>query len=324
VLAAGAALLADRGGALHTGPRWRLSTSRLALGLLVGGLIVGLGQTLFSSTGLIVSRSRSFFGVLKVSESFRGDPVRDRLVLTHGRTYHGIQLTSQEGRLQPTTYYEEQSGIGRAIRLHPRRAQGLKIGMCGLGVGTVAAYLRPTDQLRIYEIDPSVIALSASPEGVFRYVPEARGPVEVVLGDARVSLEEELVRGGNSYDVLAVDAFSGDAIPVHLLTREALTLYLKHLAPEGVLALHVTNAHLDLVPVVEAVAASLNLSAGLVDTDYDYDDDSVDWDSTWVLVARSAAALAPFGPFDEDEDAPQAPVRPWTDDYSNVVGALRF
>ena len=176
VLAVGAALLADRGSLLRSGPRWRLSLARLALGLLVGGLLVGVRQTLSWSTGVLVARSRSFFGVLKVSESFHGDPVRDRLILTHGRTYHGMQLTSTEGRLQPTTYYDEQSGIGRAIRLHPRRAEGLNIGMCGLGVGTVAAYLRPIDRLRIYEIDPSVIALSASREGIFRYVPEASRP----------------------------------------------------------------------------------------------------------------------------------------------------
>jgi spermidine synthase len=195
--------------------------------------------------------------------------------------------------------------------------------MCGLGAGSVAAYARAGDTFRFYEIDPAVLELSEGPSPVFTYLSGAPGKIEVALGDARVSLERELKRGQlQRFDVLGVDAFSGDAIPVHLITHEALTLYFQHLADDGVLALHISNRHLDLLPVVNAIAQRMHLQHLVVDTEYD-DDDELRWDSTWVLLARDRAALAAYGPGDEKRDAAARRVRPWTDEYSNVVSVLK-
>ena len=144
-----------------------------------------------------------------------------------------------------------------------------------------------------------------------------------MLGDARVSLERELrEKGAGGFDVLAIDAFSGDAIPVHLLTKEAVELYFRHLRPDGVLALHISNRHVDLLPVVKAIATSLGLARTVVDTEYDDQPvDTVTWESTWVLLARTPSVLAPFGPTDEEADVRQ--IRPWTDEYSNLIQLLK-
>ncbi len=267
--------------------------------------------------------TRSFFGVLRIYDEFKDDPPNYRRVLTHGRIVHGLQLLSSESRRQPTSYYEEDSGIGRAIRLNPRRASGLRIGVCGLGTGTIAAYGQRADSLRFYEIDPDVIALSQAAQPEFTYLRDTPAHVDVVLGDARVSLAEELRRGERQrFDVLAIDAFSGDAIPIHLLTKEAVALYFEHLASDGVLALHVSNRHIRLVPVVKAIARALGLAHLVVDTGYDQVPRAAEWESTWVLLARAPATLDPFGPPVNDDDHSVVP--PWTDDYSNIVRALNF
>lgn len=284
-------------------------------------LIFGLLRHAKDANAGVVSVSRSFFGVLRVTEDDVDDPKLHRRLLTHGRIIHGMQFLSSEGSHTPCTYYEPESGVGRAIRLHPRRALGLSLGMCGLGTGTIAAYTRPEDTLRFYEIDPDVVALSRGPAPLFRYLADARGKVDVVMGDARVSLARELAQhGSNGFDVLAVDAFSGDAIPVHLLTREAVQLYLQHLKPDGVLALHISNRHLALFPVVRAIADSLSLKWVLVDTDYD--DDPTAWSSTWVLVGRDAAALAPYQP--SADPGPGPVVAPFTDEFSNIMKLLKL
>jgi hypothetical protein len=194
--------------------------------------------------------------------------------------------------------------------------------MCGLGTGTVAAYTKKGDTLRFYEIDPNVVALSRGPRPLFRYLADARGEVDVTLGDARISLQRELEdKGPHGFDVLAVDAFSGDAIPVHLLTTEAVQLYVKHLKPDGVLALHISNRHIRLFPVVRAICDALGLKWMLVDTTYS-DDDVLPWDSSWVLVARDTATLQAFGQGDKSDE--MQVVRPFTDEYSNIVKILRL
>ncbi len=297
---------------------------RIGLPVAVAALVLGLASHVRTANLDSVFVSRSFFGVLRVSEDDHGDPKRYRRLLTHGRIVHGFQLLSREGPHTPCTYYEPKSGVGRAIRLHPRRAQGLTLGMCGLGTGTIASYTQPGDSLRFYEIDPSVISLSRSEHPWFRYLADARGKVDIVLGDARISLSQELEEGGpRLFDVLAVDAFSGDAIPVHLLTKEAVALYMKHMKPDGVLALHISNRHIKLLPVVKAICDALHLTWIQIDTDYsDEDDEFLSWDSTWVLVARDQATLKPFGPGD-DPGAVQV-VAPWTDEFSNIMKLLKL
>jgi hypothetical protein len=176
--------------------------------------------------------------------------------------------------------------------------------------------------MRFYDINPEVVRLSGPAGELFSYVRDCRGKVEVVLGDARLSLERELARGApQNFDVLAVDAFTSDSIPVHLLTVEALDVYLAHLAPEGILALHISNRNLDLVPVVRSLAESRRLAICLIDTDKA---NETIWGSTWMLLAPDPRALGS----DEIQLAskpfpPHSSIRVWTDDYSNLFQVLK-
>jgi spermidine synthase len=196
----------------------------------------------------------------------------------------------------------------------------LRVGVIGLGTGTIAAYCRPGDAYRFYEINPAVEELCRQ---FFTYLRDAGGDVEVVLGDGRVSIEREVARGGlEPLDVLAIDAFSGDAIPVHLLTEEAFELYWKRLRPDGVLAVHVTNFHLDLSPVVRVLAAELGKRAVLVANS---GDTTAGTDSSdWVLVTGNEGFLAAAAiqkAVTAWEHAEPRPIH-WSDDYSNLLHVI--
>jgi len=237
----------------------------------------------------IIFATRNFFGVLRVTAGDEeGSPARK---LTHGRTLHGLQFQDEEKRRLATTYYGPDSGIGIAINNHPARFRGnrtLRLGMIGLGTGTVAAYGTPGDTIRFYEINPSVQRIS---NDYFSYRKDGIGSgarVDVILGDARVKLEEEAARGeSQQFDILAVDAFSSDSIPVHLLTAECAELYKYHLKPDGLLALHISNRWLDLKAPARGLAHSLGWRAGLVDTDDESSPGSRS--SSWVMVSPSSA-----------------------------------
>jgi SAM-dependent methyltransferase len=258
--------------------------------------------------------ARNFYGGLRVFDSTADDsddPVRR---LMHGTITHGEQYLNPKFQNRPTTYYGPNSGVGRAIRQDQENGP-VRVGVIGLGTGTLAAYGRAGDYFRFYEINPLVLRLART-EFTFLKICKAR--LDVALGDARLSLERE---PPENFDVLAVDAFSSDAIPVHLLTREAFVLYFRHLKPDGVLAVHVSNKHLILAPVVKLGAASLGKDARLVDTE---DEENDVFGSTWVLVTssagffdrplmRTAAVAVPL---------PQK-MRMWTDDYSNLFQILK-
>ena len=267
--------------------------------------------------------ARNFYGVVQVlteKEAGTGTPI---LSLRHGRILHGHQYMDGARRHEPSAYYHPGSGIGLAVLQHPRRrnAEAMHIGVIGLGAGMLAAYGRAGDRLRFYEINPQVIRLAASPDAPFTYVRDTPAGVEVVAGDARLALDAELLRDGpQGFDVLAVDAFSSDSIPVHLLTREAVALYLAHLAPRGVLAIHVSNRYLDLVPIVWRIARHLELATAVIDADGDQDS----WRSTWVLLTRDVATLqAPAIARAAATEVPR-PAPLWRDDYSNLFQALHF
>jgi spermidine synthase len=234
--------------------------------------------------------------------------------LMHGTITHGRQYMAAEKRGWPTTYYGEDSGAGRAIGA--RQAEGpVKIGVIGLGVGTLAAYGRAGDTVRIYEINAEVERLA---RGAFTYLSDTHAKVEVPIGDARLSLERESPQG---FDVLAVDAFSSDSIPVHLLTYEAFGVYLKHMRDGGILAVHISNRYLDLEPVVAEAAAGYQWVARSVENE-DARDKGV-FGSTWILLAQSekvfaAAKLAEAKPLE-----PSRKVRRWTDDYSDLYSILK-
>src|SRR6266508_4348969 len=222
--------------------RLRLLTTRgrpYLAGALLAGALAFVGMLLVSEIQSFlqsaVSVSRNFYGVLTVERLSAGDPNEERLDLRHGRIVHGFQYWSPEKRRLPTSYYTEQSGIGLALEYHPRRAGGpMNVGVVGLGVGTIAAYARPGDTFRFYDINLVVVALSTGPGRLFTYLADCPAKVEIAAGDARLSLERELSSGSAAgFDVLAVDAFTSDAIPVHLLTKEAIEIDLARLARPG-------------------------------------------------------------------------------------------
>ena len=190
----------------------------------------------------------------------------------------------------------------------------------GLGTGTIAAYGHPGDTLRFYDINPAVISLSAGPDALFSYVADSPARTEIATGDARLSLERE--RGAPGFDLLAVDAFTSDAIPVYLLTREAFQIYLDRLArPGGILAIHISNRQLDLEPVVRGLAQSLSLPICVVDRS---DRNETVWATTWVLLSRDPAVLAApeIAAACVQRDASRR-LRLWTDDYSNLFAVIK-
>lgn len=309
--------------ALHRDSASPLFRRRRPLGWLltaIGGVVLALvlwpGASEYLSGGRLITRSRNFYGVLTVYDTGSGDNAQR--LLHHGGITHGVQMLAANLRRHPTAYYGRQSGVGVAIRsLAPGAAH--RIGAIGLGAGTLAAYAEPGDLVRFYEINPMVIELARSH---FSFLPDCRGSVEVVPGDARLSLERQ---ADQRFDVLAVDAFSGDAIPVHLLTAECMDLYLRHLAPAGVLAIHVSNIHLDLQPVVQKLAAHAKLAtARIVSPPLD----SSQFDAEWILLARDPALLqaelilqaitATTPSKTRQRDVPL-----WTDDYSDLIRILQ-
>jgi len=216
----------------------------------------------------ILEAKRNFYGVLKVVRKDSRNGKFNHLIMSHGTTVHGGQYLNEPIRSEPTIYYARKSGIGLAITNHPKRIEGekiLRLGVIGLGVGTLAAYAEKGDNVKFYEINPDVQRLARKH---FSYLSDAQNRgvnLEVLLGDARIVLQQQLAQGQHQgFDVLAIDAFSSDSIPVHLLTKECFELYRHHLAPGGFLAVHVTNSYLNLAPVVLAMAKDNNEQAVLI------------------------------------------------------------
>ena len=253
--------------------------------------------------------SRNFFGVKKVFDQggYR--------TLRHGRIVHGKQNLDPARRSEPTSYYARDTGIGLLLAGYPH-ASPLRVGVVGLGAGTLAAYGQPGDYYRFYEIDPDVTALSRSESPEFTFLRDSRAKVDVILGDARLALERELRRRQpQQFDVLVLDAFSSDSIPVHLLTREAFRIYLGHLrGPDSVLAVHISNRFLDLALVVAGLAADAGLNSAQVKNA----------GADWVLLSRRPAMLRLPGLRDHAHPvALGRPLRLWTDDFSNIFQALK-
>lgn len=265
--------------------------------------------------------SRGFFGVLRVDQDVdEDDELRTRL--RHGRIIHGLQYANPELAHEPTSYYGPGSAVGLAIHTHPRREAGtpLRLGFVGLGTGTLACYGFPGDSVRFYEINPDVVALSSGAQPLFTYLRDAAGSVEIAIGDARVNLEREPDQG---FDVLALDAFSSDAIPAHLLTVEAVRLYLRHLRDaDSVIAVHISNRYLDLDPVVRGLAEALGLAVIRID---DTQNDARVYASDWMLLARDAAAFERVLRLADPIEIPahDGPWPLWTDAYSNLVQVFK-
>ncbi len=254
---------------------------------------------------------RNFYGGLRVTEQGTGTKDEAR-TLVHGTVIHGKQFMQPERRRERITYYGPGSGVGLALKA--LRRSPLRVGVIGLGAGSLAAYAQRGDVFRFYEINPLVETIARTQ---FTYLSDSLGRTEFVLGDGRLSLERER---GQQYDLLVVDAFSGDSIPVHLITRQALELYFRHLKPDGILALHVTNTHLDLPPVVETLRRALGKHAVMVTNDRDRDREV--YAATWALVSSLPIAFPSVR--DAAEELPYRPeLRPWTDDYNNLFQILK-
>jgi len=198
--------------------------------------------------------ARDFHGGLYIDHPNVIEPSSLVKVLWSGNTRHGLQVSTPALRRRPTSYFGEESGIGLALRTLGKR-RNLRVGVVGLGIGTIAAYGRPGDQLRFYEINPRVAQVAADR---FTYLSDTSAQVSIILGDARLSLESEAPQ---EFDLLALDAFTSDAPPVHLLTRQAFEIYLRQLKPDGVIAVNISNRHLDLKPVLAGIAEHFSLTA---------------------------------------------------------------
>jgi SAM-dependent methyltransferase len=287
-----------------------------ALAAAACGYVAGLIVVMQEMTGGYRLAERNFYGQLKVRED--GDPAIDEfacLQLIHGTINHGEQFVREPLRHQPVTYFCPDSGVGRGMRALEGHAR--RIGMLGLGCGTIAAYGRAGDTLRIYEINPLVVDIA---NREFTYLRDTPAKVEIAMGDGRLNLETE---PSQQFDILVMDAFSGDSVPVHLITREAFQTYFRHLKPDGILAVNITNNYLDLEPVMERAAAAVNKVA----YSYFYEgapEDEVCFNSSWALIMDRRTWDAQIALHDNAKLLRQAPkFRTWTDDFSNLFGILR-
>lgn len=266
---------------------------------------------------------RSFFGVLRVASSADGQMRK----MLHGTTLHGAMrvkdaVGQQVREPAPATYYYPGSPMARAVTvartLSGKTGGGLSVGIVGLGTGSLACYARANEDWRFYEIDPLVVKLASDPK-LFTFLSRCRPNADIVLGDARLTLAKE--RPGH-FDYLVIDAFSSDSVPVHLLTKEALQLYLSKISDTGILAMHISNRHLDLEGVTAALAHSLPGVVAALAIDRPKVQ-SLDQATSYVMYfAKSSVALAPFLAMPDVKLAVPSKTRVWTDDYSNVLGAI--
>ena len=313
-------------------PVWLATTS-----VIVGGatLTVVLGKHVQSERNNLIAQDRSFYGVLRVVELDKGVHSAHRRKLIHGSITHGIQMQPPSLRDAKTAYFSSRSGIGMAIILHPNRRRPsypFRIGVVGLGAGTIAGYANDplsgyqansgiNDSIQFYEIDPLVVQFA---NDYFTFLKDAKSrgaEVTVPIGDARIVMERELETGNaNPYDVLAIDAFTGDAIPMHLLTKECYEIYLRHLKPDGILAFHISSLYFDLIPVIKALAAEHGQQILLVRQEAD---NHGSLKNQWALVTNNesfsnhklvVANLSKIGD--------QAGIL-WTDDFGNLLDVIR-
>ncbi len=296
------------------------------VGVVYALLVLTLLYQTHRHTSNALAVSRNFYGVLRVDE--RVDLGGPKLTLTHGRIVHGYQYQDPPKRLWPTAYYGPDSGVGLTLTHHPNRqtghphSTGLRVGIVGLGAGTIAAYGQANDYFRFYEIDPDVLDYS---DEYFTYRSASAARLDVVLGDARIRMEREIADGSpQRLDVLAVDAFSSDAIPIHLITREAAALYWKHLKDDGVLLFHISNRSLDLAPITRALAEDCDCEAVRIHSPKD-EARGVS-KATWVALTSNQAFLTTGAirnaatPWNDDDRPPLL----WTDDYAALWQVLKF
>jgi len=286
--------------------------------LLVTVAVGFTGYHIYKFSGLLtqdaIVLTRNFYGTLRVKDVAPGEPGATR-TLVNGVILHGEQYLSPERRKEATSYYGSTSGVGRMLKLLGASRPELRVGVVGLGAGTIAAYGRKGDVYRYYEINPQVVDIARRN---FSFLGDSGAKVETVLGDARLTMEREVPQ---RYDLLVIDAFSSDSIPVHLITREAMAVYLRHVKPDGVIAFHTTNRFLRLGPVVKRIAQELGLQVTLIDDDANDSDLS---STDWVLVTRSKTLLEQPDIAEYSSDIEGIPgLAVWTDDFNNLFQILK-
>lgn len=256
---------------------------------------------------------RNFYGSLLTVDTNRENPKNNVRQIYHGSVKHGEQFLAPERRREATAYYGASAGVGLAIA--SKSQPGVRVGIIGLGAGTLAVYGRAGDHYTIYEIDPAVVDLA---KREFSFLADSQAHIDIVLGDARLQLEREPAQ---QFDVLAVDAFSGDSIPVHLITAQAMAVYMRHLKPDGILAFHLTNRFLSLPPVVYNIAKAQNLAVALI---HDENDNPALRNTDWVLVSREPAVLQVASIRRATSDIKSIPgLGVWTDDFNNLFTVLK-
>jgi len=312
-----------KGAAPKTNWRQLLTPAVLILGLLVvlqiAYVIYYMSQV---SSEALLSR-RNFYGIVRVWEINKQEPALLAYQMAHGQTAHGFQFEAEQIRSVPTTYFTETSGVGLTLLNHRKRPGPLRVGGLGLGIGVIASYGQEGDTFRFYEVDPVVIDIALGEGGYFSFLQDSPARMEVVEGDARVALEEELLsEGSQQYDVLVVDTFSGGTIPLHLLTKEAFEIYLQHLAEGGIMAINVSNNYFDLPPAVFNLAQEFGLTSMLIEN---RGDGLQSYDSVWVLLAREPGSLLLPEIMIRQSQPPVIPdnFRVWTDNFSNLWQVLK-
>jgi hypothetical protein len=261
-------------------------------------------------TGRMVAAARNFYVFLTVVERAEDDPDEHDRALFHGTIIHGVQFQDAESRRDPVSYYGEDTGVGRALHYFDKVADA-RVGVIGLGAGALATYAQPGSLFRFYEITPAVERLARS---WFSFLSDAEGKVEVVIGDARLTLEREV---DAPYHVLVLDAFSGDAIPAHLLTREAMDLYLRHLRPDGALIVHISNRYLDLGPVIRGLASYAGFQVVQINTEKS---EGEHYATQWMVLSRNAGLLTELSAGAEPSGGRSLL---WTDDFNDLFSILR-
>ena len=297
-------------------PKWageyKRQTQAVSLSFVIGTLLMlGLNQS-----GEQLSAGRNFYGVVRVVELDD-----NTLAMIHGVTIHGIQ--EEDNPTEPTTYYAPDSGVGVLLANYPKDNQTAKVAVLGLGIGTLAAYGETGDDYRLYEINQLAIDLAKGEGAYFSFLNDSQANIEVIAGDARISLENEYnSNGSHQFDVIVLDAFSSDSVPVHLVTKQAFDLYLENLKPDGVIAANISNQHIDLQPVFYQIAQEFGLAIIRIDN---IPDEPNEYLSIWILMAKNPESLnipeiqaraITFENYSTD-------VALFTDDYSNLFQILR-
>jgi spermidine synthase len=284
---------------------------------------LGLGSLLLASTlyagpyGRVLATERSFFGVYRVSED------RGYRQLVHGTTVHGIQSMDLTRAREPLSYYYETGPIGQVFRSSSIGPKLREIAVIGLGAGSLACYSESWREFTFYKIDPTVERIARNPR-YFTFLRDCSPGTKVVIGDARLSLSSA---PSHRYDLVVVDAFSSDTIPVHLVTREAIDLYLAKLAEHGLLAFNISNRYLDLSPVLGRLAHEAGLACIIRrDVPVDpYEEKRGKSGSVWILMARDRSDFATLASLPNWQDVQVGTGgRVWTDDYSSIASIIRW